>query len=67
MRLATRSIVSSSNVSKTAAAFLQAGACCLGIGGQLVDPEAIKQKNFDKIRDLAKQYSDIVKAFRAGK
>ena len=51
---------------KTATAFLQAGACCLGVGGQLVDPEAIKQKNFDKIRELARQYSDIVKAFRAG-
>src|SRR5437762_7762722 len=45
---------------KTASSFLQAGACCLGIGGQLVDPEAIKQKNFDKIRDLARQYVDIV-------
>jgi len=52
---------------KTAASFLQAGACCLGVGGQLVDPEAIKQKNFDKIRDVARQYVDIVKAFRAGK
>ena len=52
---------------KTATSFLQAGACCLGIGGQLVDPEAIEQKNFEKIRDLARQYVDIVKAFRAGK
>jgi 2-dehydro-3-deoxyphosphogluconate aldolase/(4S)-4-hydroxy-2-oxoglutarate aldolase len=52
---------------KTASAFLQAGACCLGVGGQLVDPEAIKQKNFDKIRDLARQYVDIVKAFRSSK
>ncbi len=52
---------------KTATAFLQAGACCLGVGGQLVDPEAIKQKNFDVIRDVARQYADIVKAFRAAK
>lgn len=52
---------------KTAASFLQAGACCLGVGGQLVDVEAIKQKNFAKIRDLARQYVDIVKAFRAAK
>jgi 2-dehydro-3-deoxyphosphogluconate aldolase/(4S)-4-hydroxy-2-oxoglutarate aldolase len=51
---------------KTAKSFLQAGACCLGVGGQLVDPEAIKQRNFDKIRDLARQYADIVKVFRAG-
>src|SRR4029078_6463728 len=51
---------------KTAASFLQAGACCLGVGGQLVDAEAIKKKNFDKIRDLAKQYVGIVQAFRKG-
>src|SRR5947207_11449374 len=51
---------------KTASSFLQAGACCLGVGGQLVDPEAIKQKNFDKIRDLARQYAEIVTAFRTG-
>ncbi len=51
---------------KTAAAFLQAGACCLGVGGQLVDPKAIEQKNFEKIRESARQYVDIVRAFRAG-
>ncbi|MEI7687322.1 MAG: bifunctional 4-hydroxy-2-oxoglutarate aldolase/2-dehydro-3-deoxy-phosphogluconate aldolase [Planctomycetota bacterium] len=52
---------------KTATTFLQAGACCLGVGSQLVEPEAIKAKNFDRIRDLARQYVDIVKAFRSGK
>src|SRR5882672_10197525 len=34
----------------TAASFLKAGACCLGIGGQLVHPEAFKRKDFDAIR-----------------
>jgi 2-dehydro-3-deoxyphosphogluconate aldolase/(4S)-4-hydroxy-2-oxoglutarate aldolase len=48
----------------TAAAFLKAGACCLGIGSQLVEPEAVAKRNFDRIRDLAKQYSTIVKQFR---
>ena len=49
---------------KTATSFLSAGACCLGVGGHLVDAEAIKQKNFDKIRDLARQYVGIVQTFR---
>lgn len=49
----------------TAASFLKAGACCLGIGSQLVEPEAVAKKNFDRIRDLAKQYRDIVKQTRA--
>src|SRR5713101_3346261 len=49
----------------TVAAFLQAGACCLGIGGQLVDPRAVREGNFDRIRDLARQYVAIVKQTRA--
>jgi 2-dehydro-3-deoxyphosphogluconate aldolase/(4S)-4-hydroxy-2-oxoglutarate aldolase len=50
----------------TAAAFLKAGACCLGIGGQLVEPRAVAERNFDRIRDLARQYVAIVKQTRAG-
>jgi 2-dehydro-3-deoxyphosphogluconate aldolase / (4S)-4-hydroxy-2-oxoglutarate aldolase len=50
----------------TAADFLRAGACCLGVGGQLVEPRAIADGNFDGIRELARQYSSIVKQFRAG-
>ena len=48
----------------TAATFLQAGACCLGVGGQLVEPKAIAEKNFDRLRDLARQYAEIVQNFR---
>src|SRR5713101_3015326 len=44
----------------TAAAFLEAGACCLGVGGQLVEPKAVAERNFDRIRDLARQYVAIV-------
>jgi 2-dehydro-3-deoxyphosphogluconate aldolase / (4S)-4-hydroxy-2-oxoglutarate aldolase len=51
---------------KTAAEFLKAGACALGIGGSLVDPKAIADRDFGKIADLARQYVQIVKAFRAG-
>lgn len=51
----------------TAEAFLKAGACCLGVGGALVDPKAIASGQFDRIRDLASQYSSLVRQFRAGK
>ncbi len=48
----------------TAAAFVKAGACCLGIGSQLVEPDAVAKRDFGRIRDLAKQYAAIVKQFR---
>jgi 2-dehydro-3-deoxyphosphogluconate aldolase / (4S)-4-hydroxy-2-oxoglutarate aldolase len=48
----------------TAAAFLKAGACCLGIGSQLVEPNAVAQGDFARIRDLAKQYVSIVEQTR---
>jgi 2-dehydro-3-deoxyphosphogluconate aldolase / (4S)-4-hydroxy-2-oxoglutarate aldolase len=51
----------------TAAAFLKAGACCLGVGSQLVEPDAVAKRDFDRIRDLAKQYVTIVKQARQGK
>src|SRR5881409_518973 len=50
----------------TAAAFLRAGACCLGVGGQLVEPKAVAERNFDRIRDLARQYVAIVQKERSG-
>jgi 2-dehydro-3-deoxyphosphogluconate aldolase/(4S)-4-hydroxy-2-oxoglutarate aldolase len=48
----------------TAAAFLKAGACCLGVGGQLVEPRAVAERNFDRIRELARQYVAVVKSCR---
>jgi 2-dehydro-3-deoxyphosphogluconate aldolase/(4S)-4-hydroxy-2-oxoglutarate aldolase len=48
----------------TAADFLRAGACCLGLGGQLVEPRAVAERNFERIRDLAHQYVAIVNQFR---
>src|SRR5437764_9450612 len=48
----------------TAAAFLKAGACCLGVGGQLVEPKAVADRNFDSIRDLARQYVAVVNQTR---
>src|SRR5438132_12714927 len=49
---------------KTASEFLKAGACCLGIGSQLVEPKAVAERNFDRIRELAQQYVAIVKQTR---
>ena len=49
----------------TAAAFLQAGACCLGVGGQLVEPKAVAEGNFDRIRELARQYRKVITDFRS--
>lgn len=49
----------------TAAAFLKAGACCLGVGGQLVDPKLVAARDFAKLRELAKQYVELVQRTRA--
>jgi 2-dehydro-3-deoxyphosphogluconate aldolase/(4S)-4-hydroxy-2-oxoglutarate aldolase len=49
----------------TAADFLKAGACCLGVGGQLVEPKAVAAGNFDRIRELARQYCAVVRQVRA--
>jgi 2-dehydro-3-deoxyphosphogluconate aldolase/(4S)-4-hydroxy-2-oxoglutarate aldolase len=48
----------------TAAAFFKAGACCLGVGGQLVEAKAVSERNFDRIRDLARQYVAVVQQTR---
>src|SRR5947208_5333587 len=50
----------------TAADFLKAGACCLGVGSQLVDPKLIAAKDYDQLRDRAAQYVAAVKQARAG-
>jgi 2-dehydro-3-deoxyphosphogluconate aldolase/(4S)-4-hydroxy-2-oxoglutarate aldolase len=49
---------------KTAGEFLKAGACCLGIGSQLVEPAAVANRDFGRLRELAGQYAAIVKKFR---
>src|SRR3954466_11270282 len=48
----------------TAASFLKAGACCLGVGSQLIEPKAVAEGNFARIRDLARQYAAIVREGR---
>jgi 2-dehydro-3-deoxyphosphogluconate aldolase/(4S)-4-hydroxy-2-oxoglutarate aldolase len=48
----------------TAAEFLKAGACCLGVGSQLVEPKAVASKDFGRIRELASKYVQIVQQTR---
>jgi 2-dehydro-3-deoxyphosphogluconate aldolase / (4S)-4-hydroxy-2-oxoglutarate aldolase len=48
----------------TAADFLKAGACCLGVGSQLVEPKAVADCDFDRIRGLAREYVAIVQQAR---
>jgi 2-dehydro-3-deoxyphosphogluconate aldolase / (4S)-4-hydroxy-2-oxoglutarate aldolase len=49
---------------QTAADFLKAGACALGIGGSLADQQAVAKREFGKITDLARKYVDIVRQVR---
>jgi 2-dehydro-3-deoxyphosphogluconate aldolase / (4S)-4-hydroxy-2-oxoglutarate aldolase len=49
-----------------AASFIQAGACCLGVGSQLVEPRAVAARDFARLRDLARQYVAAVKQARQG-
>ncbi len=48
----------------TADSFLKAGACCLGVGSSLVEPAAVALGDFDRLRDLARQFATIVRQHR---
>lgn len=50
---------------QTAADFLRAGACALGIGGSLVEAAAVAAGDFARIEALARQYVEIVRKTRA--
>lgn len=45
--------------------FIRAGACAVGLGGNLVDPKAIQAGDMRRIQDLAAQYVEVVKKARA--
>ena len=47
-----------------AAAFLKAGACCLGVGSSLVDNHAVARGDFARIRDHAQKFVRVVKDSR---
>jgi len=49
---------------QTAADFLRAGACALGIGGALVERKAVAGGDMARIESLARQYVEIVRQTR---
>jgi 2-dehydro-3-deoxyphosphogluconate aldolase/(4S)-4-hydroxy-2-oxoglutarate aldolase len=49
----------------TAGAFLKAGACCLGVGSQLVEPAAVKAGDYARLRELAAKYVQVVREHRS--
>ena len=51
---------------ESAAAFLQAGACCLGVGSALVEKDAVGRQDWKRIRTLAEQFVRIVRKARSG-
>jgi len=51
---------------KTAAEFIQAGACALGAGADLVDLVAIKEGKAELVTDKARKYVEAIKLARSG-
>lgn len=51
---------------QTVGDFLKAGASCLGIGAQLVEPRAVAERNYSRISELARQYVGLVRQHTAG-
>ena len=49
---------------ETAADYLKAGACALGIGSSLVEPAAVASRQFDRIEELARRFRAIVQETR---
>lgn len=50
---------------KTLPDFFNAGACAVGLGGQLVEKSAVESGNMARIRELAAQYVALVKQTRS--
>ena len=49
----------------TAADFLKAGACAVGVGGELVDAKSIKEGRFEVIEERARQYLAVIAKTRS--
>jgi 2-dehydro-3-deoxyphosphogluconate aldolase/(4S)-4-hydroxy-2-oxoglutarate aldolase len=49
----------------SAAEFLRAGACALGVGGSLVEPKAVAAGDMARIESLARQFVEVVRAARS--
>jgi 2-keto-3-deoxy-6-phosphogluconate aldolase len=49
---------------QTAGNFILAGATAIGVGAELVPPEAIERKQADRIKELAQRFVGFVKDAR---
>jgi len=49
---------------ETAADYIRAGAAALGVGGELVQKEALQNRNADLIRGFAREFVEIVRTSR---
>jgi 2-dehydro-3-deoxyphosphogluconate aldolase / (4S)-4-hydroxy-2-oxoglutarate aldolase len=50
----------------TAVDYLQAGACALGIGTSLIEPQAVATGDLKRIESLARQYVELIDRYRRG-
>jgi 2-dehydro-3-deoxyphosphogluconate aldolase/(4S)-4-hydroxy-2-oxoglutarate aldolase len=48
----------------TAANFILSGACAIGVGAELIPPEAIERRQGERIRELAFRFTEFVKEAR---
>ena len=46
--------------------FIKAGACAVGVGSSLVEPQAIRDGKWERLRELAAQYLQVLKTARGG-
>ena len=49
---------------KPAERLMKQGACALGVGGALVEKDAVARGDMDRIRTLGKQYVEIIEQYR---
>ena len=49
----------------TATAFLESGACALGVGTALVSQQILADRRWDELTERARQYREIVRRFRS--
>jgi 2-dehydro-3-deoxyphosphogluconate aldolase/(4S)-4-hydroxy-2-oxoglutarate aldolase len=61
-------LIASGGVNQMSAAnFIRAGATALGIGGELIPPEALRLRKEEQIHELARRFLTMVKGTRAEK
>ncbi len=49
----------------TAADFLRAGSCAVGVGGELIDSATIREGRFDVFEERARQFMDVITKTRS--